>query len=95
MGGAAIGDDALQEAPQILRTGADVIGDRLLRLAIVETDEPTLGAQAKANEAGIAEDDPLEALELREAQRPGARLADRLCPPGGPLGRRTLTLDPE
>ncbi len=84
-----------EERRQVLGTGADVIRERLARVPVVLADKASLHSQSQLHEPVVPDHDPLQPLQLGDAQRNRTRLRDHLPPAARPLPRRLLAFDVE
>lgn len=92
----SLSDKTRQQAFDVFMAGADVIGQRIPGLAIMDADEAALGSQAEPDKAGIlADDDALKAFELGDRERVRPCLRDCLPPAGRACSGGAFALDGE
>ena len=87
------GDHTAYQRRQILRTGADVIGQRHAGFSVMRSDETALPAKSRFYEAGIAEHDMLQAQQFFGIERLPAGFSDGAAPTLDAVLRRALALD--
>ena len=92
-GTCGIFDNAAHQTLKILWPGTHVIGDWLLSLAVVCTDEAPFVTESEADESRVANNNALETFQLRQADWTETRLTDRFCPPRRSGTRRSLAFD--
>lgn len=94
LGGVAVeGDQAVDQARQVVRAGADVIGKGPARVPVVIADEAALVAKAQPDEALVADDDPLQTQQLLPVDGTSTGLADGAAPALDAVLRRPFALD--
>lgn len=86
-------DHALDQRWQILRPGADMIGQRRSGLAVMLTDEAAVRPQSKLHEARVADDDSLQPQEFIETDGAKTGLPDRASPALNSIHGRAIPLD--
>src|ERR1700733_3404464 len=89
------GNHAVDERSQIVRPGADMVGNRHARIAVMFSDKTTFVSKSKLHEARVADHDGLQPQELLKIDRASSSLSDRLTPAPDPILRRALTFDGE
>ena len=80
---------------QVFMPGADVIGQGGAGRAVVLSNEATLLPQAQMHEAGIADDDTLQAFQLCLIDRMPPGFTDDLAPAPDAILGRVLAFDLE
>ena len=88
-----IGDQAADQAGNVLRARADKIGNGGIGFAVALADKSAFGAPAHVGEARVADDDALQVQECIAAERPVPGFADGLPPPLDAILSGPLPLD--
>src|SRR5690606_6420127 len=86
-------DHAVDEARQVFRPGADMMGQRHARFAIMLADEAAFPAQAELDEPLIADDDPLQTQKFLVIERPAPSLTNGSSPSLNAVLWRTFTFN--
>src|SRR5208283_2701487 len=84
---------AVDQRPQVLRTGADMVRNRKTGVSIVFADESAFFPKAQPHKPRIADDDRLQAQQFVQLDGPPPRLAYRAPPTLDAVMRRALSFD--
>ena len=89
------GNHAVDQGPQVIWPGADMVRDRHARIAVMFTDKTSFLPESKLHEARVADHDGLQPQELLKIDGPSSSLGDGLPPAPDPILRRALSFNGE